>query len=164
MTRAALRPPSLRALLDLDGPAGLFDVGLELLGLVLVDALLDGLGGLVDERLGLLETEARGRADDLDDLDLLVAGRRDDDVERGLLLLGGSGVAATTGRSDRGRGLRGDAELLLEGLDALAQLEHRDALQFVDPFRCGLGHGLLLVFVSVRWGVVRRRLGGGLGL
>src|ERR671914_699256 len=75
-------------------PAGLFDVGLELLGLVLVDALLDGLGGLVDERLGLLEAQAGGRADDLDDLDLLVAGAREDDVEGGLLL-GGGAVAVT---------------------------------------------------------------------
>src|SRR3954449_10747380 len=86
---AVERAPSLIAgnpLLDLDGAAGLFDVGLELLGLVLVDALLDGLGSLVDERLGLLEAQAGGRADDLDDLDLLVAGAREDDVKRRLLL------------------------------------------------------------------------------
>src|SRR3954451_24568480 len=141
MTRAALRPPSLRALLDLDGPAGLFDVGLELLGLVLVDALADGLGGLVDERLGLLQAQARGRADDLDDLDLLVAGRRDDDVERRLLLLDRSAaVAAAAAGTRHGRCLRRDAELLLERLDALAQLEHGDALELVDPFRSGLGH------------------------
>ena len=86
---------ALRAtLLDLDGAAGLFDVGLELLGLVLVDALLDGLGGLVDERLGLLQAQAGRRADDLDDLDLLVARAGEDDVERRLLLLGLGRVAA----------------------------------------------------------------------
>ena len=86
-------------LLDLDGAAGLFDLGLELLGLVLVDALLDGLGGLVDERLGLLEAQAGRRADDLDDLDLLVAGAGEDDVERRLLLgrLGRVAAAAAAG-------------------------------------------------------------------
>src|ERR1700744_3209451 len=71
---------------DGDGPAGFLEVGLELLGLGLVDALLDGLGSLVDERLGFLEAQARGSADDLDDLDLLVAGSGEDDVERRLLL------------------------------------------------------------------------------
>src|SRR3954451_11004479 len=104
-------------LLDLDGSAGLFDLGLELLGLVLVDALLDGLGGLVDERLGLLEAQASRRADDLDDLDLLVAGAGEDDVERRLLLglLGAGAVAAALrGRADRRDRGRGDAELLLE--------------------------------------------------
>src|SRR6185436_5329892 len=60
-------------LLDLDGGAGLLEIGLELVGLLALDALLDGLRSLVDERLGLLETEAGRRADDLDDLDLLVA-------------------------------------------------------------------------------------------
>src|SRR3954451_8140126 len=113
-----LRGCDPEALLHLDGAAGLLDLALQLLGLVLVDALLDGLRGLVDERLGLLEAQARGRADDLDDLDLLLAGRREDDVERGLLLGLGSGVAATaaTGGRGRGDGRRRDAELLLEGL------------------------------------------------
>src|SRR5215207_8023509 len=70
----ARRSATLRAaaaLLDLDGGAGLLELVLELVGLLALDALLDGLGRLVDERLGLLETEAGGRADDLDDLDLL---------------------------------------------------------------------------------------------
>src|SRR5581483_4972096 len=73
-------------LLELDGGPGLFEVGLELVGLLAVDALLDGLGSLVDERLGLLQAQAGGRPHDLDDLDLLVAGRLQDDVERALLL------------------------------------------------------------------------------
>src|SRR3954453_12836888 len=90
-----------RGLLDLDEAAGLFELGLELLGLFLVDALLDGLGGLVDERLGLLQAQAGRRADDLEDLDLLVAGAGEDDVERRLLLLGLRGVAAAAAR---GRG------------------------------------------------------------
>src|SRR3954464_12301214 len=130
-----------RGLLDLDGGAGLLELALELLGLVLVDALLDGLGGLVDERLGLLEAQAGRRADDLDDLDLLVAGACEDDVERVLLLtLGGSlAGAATAGGRSRRDGRRRDAELLLEGLDALRELENADRLQLVDPF-LGAGH------------------------
>src|SRR4051812_49814777 len=62
-------------LLELDDAAGLLQLALELLGLVPLQALLDRLGRLVDERLGLLEAEARRGAHDLDDLDLLVAGR-----------------------------------------------------------------------------------------
>jgi hypothetical protein len=56
-----------RVLLDLDGAAGLFDLGLELLGLVLVDALLDGLGASSTSALALLQAQAGRRADDLDE-------------------------------------------------------------------------------------------------
>ena len=48
-------------LLQIDGGAGLFEIGLELVGLGAVDALLDRLWRLVDERLGLLEAEAGRR-------------------------------------------------------------------------------------------------------
>jgi hypothetical protein len=91
---AALRTALLvrPELLDLDGGAGLLEVGLQLVGLLALEALLDGAGGLVDERLGLLQAEAGRRADDLDDLDLLVAGAGEDDVERRLL----AGAAAAT--------------------------------------------------------------------
>src|ERR687885_1526769 len=95
-----------RELLQLDARAGLLELGLELLGLVALDALLDGLGGLVDERLGLLEAQAGRRADDLDDLDLLVAGAGEDDVDRGLLL-DGLGLGAATAAAGRGRGRDG---------------------------------------------------------
>src|SRR4051812_2859049 len=115
------RAPERRALLDLDGGAGLLELALELVGLVAVDALLDGLRRLVDERLGLLEAEAGRRAHDLDDLDLLVAGAGEDDVERRLLLgLLGLGAAAPRARRDGDRrGRSRDAERLLERLDAL---------------------------------------------
>ena len=52
-----------------------FELLLDLLGLVLVHAFLDGLGRGLDEVLGFLEAEAGDRADLLDDVDLLVAGR-----------------------------------------------------------------------------------------
>src|SRR4051794_23007098 len=148
-------PPSARsaagrpALPELDDPARLFELALELLGLVALEALLDRLGRLVDERLGLLEAQARGGADDLDDLDLLVAGAGQDDVDRGAdLLLGGAGVARG-GRGGRGDGRRRDAELLLEGLDALGELEHRDALELLDPLLRAGGH--VPVTPSVWW-------------
>src|SRR5439155_667885 len=140
--RARPRGRRPQLLLQLDAPSGLLELGLAFVGLVAVDALLDGLGRLVDERLGLLEAEPGRRADDLDDLDLLVAGAGQDDVDRGLLLGGGAVLAARAGAGRRGR--RGDgagrhAELLLERLDALGQLEHRDALELVDPL-LGAGH------------------------
>ena len=65
---------------------------LRLVGGLLVDLLQDGRGRAVDEVLGLLEAQAREAADLLDDLDLLVAGGLEDDVE---LVLLGSGLAAT---------------------------------------------------------------------
>src|SRR3954462_13309526 len=121
-------------LLQLDRAAGLFELALELVGLVALDAFLDRLRSLVDERLGLLQTEASRRADDLDDLDLLVACRSEDDVDGCRLLLGGRAVtAAATGGSCRRDCSRGDAELFLEGLDAVRELCDRDALELLDP-------------------------------
>src|SRR4051812_18688766 len=91
-------------LLEFDARAGLLEIGLELVGLLAVDALLDRLGGLVDERLGLLEAEAGRRADDLDRLDLLVARRGEDDVDgRRLLLLRPVGAGAGRGGRPGGR-------------------------------------------------------------
>src|SRR4051794_9439265 len=147
-------------LLDLDGGAGLLELGLELLGVVLLEALLDGPGGLVDERLGLLEAEAGGGADDLDDLDLLLAGAGEDHVERGLLLGLLWGVAARAdGRGADGDGRGGDAEGLLEGLDALGQFEDGDRLELVDPL-LGAGGHVLFLRGSLSGGLVGRRSGG----
>src|SRR5205085_4718845 len=109
---------------------------------------LHGLGRLVDERLGLLEPEAGRRADDLDHLDLLVAGTGQEHVEGGLLLgLGATAVGARPGRRRWRRGGdsgRRDAERLLERLDPLGQLEHRDALELVDPLLRGGHHSSLV--------------------
>src|SRR6185295_15054205 len=100
--------------------------------------------GLVDERLRLLQAEPGRGTHDLDDLDLLVSGTREHDVEGGLLLLGRPRPVAARGRRRSGRrhGGRRDAELLFEGLDPLGELHDRDALQLLDPFLCsdvGLG-------------------------
>src|SRR5579875_2569213 len=75
-----------RRLLQLDARARLLKLGLEPIGLVAVDALLDRLGRLVDQRLGLLQPEAGGGPHDLDHLDLLVAGGGQHHVEGALLL------------------------------------------------------------------------------
>src|SRR5207244_13114688 len=118
-------------LLQLDAAAGLLEVGLELLGLLAVEALLDRLRRLVHERLRLLEAEAGHGAHDLDHLDLLVAGRVQDHVNRGVALLGTGAVGTRWGtgrRGGRSHGRGRNAELLLERLDPLGQLEYRNAL------------------------------------
>ena len=91
------RPPRRVKLLDGDRRAGLLELGLGVLGGVLVDLLEQRLGSAVDEILGLLEAQAGDDlADDLDDADLLLAGTLEDDVEL-RLLLGGLGGSATGG-------------------------------------------------------------------
>src|SRR5258708_25020313 len=62
------------ALLQLNLGASLLELGLDLLGFVLVDAFLDRLGRALDQVLGFLEAEAGDGADFLDDFDLLLAG------------------------------------------------------------------------------------------
>jgi hypothetical protein len=57
---ASEKPEAARALLQLDATPGLLEFGLELVRLLALDALLDRLGGLVHERLGLLQPEAGG--------------------------------------------------------------------------------------------------------
>src|SRR3954452_1028834 len=165
-----------RELLQLDARAGLLELALELVRLVALDALLDGLRSLVDERLGLLQAQAGRRADDLDHLDLLVARAGEDAVARRAdFLPGGAATAVAGGRGRGGDRRRRDAELLLERLDALGQLEPRDALQLVDPLLgrshvvppvasvvSGLRRSVRLVVVG-RVGVLRAALGGLLG-
>src|SRR3954454_7034885 len=120
---------SLLALLDLDGGAGLFELGLGGLGGLLVGLLQHRLGGGVDEVLGLLQAQAGQLTHDLDDLDLLRAGGGEDDVELVLLLLdrGGCATGGGAGSSDGHGGGRGDAELLLERVEQLLELDHGQA-------------------------------------
>ena len=73
-------------LLKLDDGSDFGELGLDGLGLFLGHAFLERLGGAVDEVLGFLEAEAGDFADDLDDVDLLVADGLQDDGELGLLL------------------------------------------------------------------------------
>src|SRR6185503_2105031 len=129
----------------LDGAAGLLELALELLALVAVHALLDGLGRLVHEGLRLLEAEAGGGTDDLDHLDLLVTGTGEDDVDRRRLLLGGGTVTgAPGGRRGSRHGGRGHTKFLLERLYQLGQLENRHLLDLIDQL-CSSGHGPSLI-------------------
>src|SRR6478735_3262418 len=113
--------PAKSTLLDLDLGPLLFQSGLDLLGFVLGDAFLDGLGRCVDQVLGLLEAEAGQLTDDLDDRDLVRADLGQGRGELGLLLGSGShfGGSPTGGRRGRGssRGSGGDAVALFESLD-----------------------------------------------
>src|SRR5581483_9645754 len=78
----------LTALLDRDAGADFLERGGSLVRGLLVDLLEQRLGRAVDEVLGLLQAQRGQLAHDLDDLDLLVAGGLEDDVELVLLLLG----------------------------------------------------------------------------
>ena len=57
-------------LLQLDLGAGLFQLSLQSLGVLLGSALLQGLGSALDSSLGLGQALAGDLADNLDDLDL----------------------------------------------------------------------------------------------
>src|SRR4051794_15863368 len=95
------------SLLDGDGGAGALEGGPSHVGGVLGDLLQDRLRRAVDQVLRLLEAERGQTAHLLDDLDLLVAGALEDDVE--LVLLGsglGATAVATGGGSGRGGGPR----------------------------------------------------------
>ena len=86
-------------LLDLDLRASLFELLLEVLGILLGHALLQSLRSGLDESLGLGQTQASDLADSLDDLDLgssVEAGQND--VEVGLLLSSGSSSASSAKR------------------------------------------------------------------
>ena len=104
---------------------------------------LTGPGGLVDDGLRLLEAEAGDRADDLDHLDLLLARGVEDDVELRLLLgsrrLATAAAGRRSGRRDRS-GCSGHAELLLERLHELGEVEDGHALDLVDPLVLGECH------------------------
>src|SRR4051794_14878661 len=128
-------------LLQLDGGAGAFELGLGLLGLLLGDLLEDGLRRAVDQVLGLLQAEVGQGAHLLDHRDLLGAHLGQDDVELVLLLLDGSGLGAATatGGGDGHGSSGGHAELLLEVLEELGQLQNGHAGDAVEDLFLG-GH------------------------
>src|SRR3954465_7995197 len=133
-----------RGSLDGDGGAGALESGLGLLGGVLGDLLQDRLRRVVDQVLGLLEAERGQAAHLLDDLDLLVAGSLEDDVELVLLssLLGATAAATgSRGGRDGHGGSSGDVEGLLELLHEVRQLEEGHLLERVEQVGAGnLGH------------------------
>src|SRR6478735_8346027 len=124
-------------LLELDSGASRLEVLLELRGVVLRHGVLHDAGGL-DEVLGFLQAQAGDGADGLDDLDLLLAGGLQDDLELGLLFDRGSGGGGAGRHHDRGGG--GDAELLFDGLDQLHHFHQGLAGDGVDDLLVGKGH------------------------
>src|SRR5471030_1772115 len=125
-----------------DGGAGALQGSLRLLRSVLGNLLQDRFRGGVDEVLGLLQTEAREGAHLLDDLDLLLAGRLEDDVELVLLLdLGGCRRPAAGSRNSN-RGRSGDTEGVLEQRHELRELDECHFLERLDEsFSAELCHG-----------------------
>src|SRR3954467_4667458 len=92
-----------RELLEGDLGAFALELGLRLLGGLLVDLLQDRLRRGLDHVLGLLEAQAGQLTHDLDDLDLLATVGLEDDVELVLLLLlrrGGTGAGRSGGNRD----------------------------------------------------------------
>src|SRR5579871_6605031 len=145
-------------LLQFDARAGLFELRLDRVGLVLGDALLDRLRSRVDEILRFLQPEARDGADDLDHLDLLAAGLGEDNVER-RLLLGRVAATATCGRArsrDGDRSSGGDAPLLFDLVLQLDELEYGHLPELVED---GVNsHVLVLLFgFGGRLGSLRTR-------
>src|SRR5918994_2227526 len=121
--------PVASKLLQLNRRAGFLELGLEGVGILAAQGLLDGVGGLVDEGLGLLQAESCRCPDDLYDLDLLLAGSLEHDVELDLLLFGGgSAVARRASGWGCCYGCGGDAEALLQGLHQFRELENGHVL------------------------------------
>ncbi len=89
--RDAVRP---QRLLDFDVGAGFFELGFDLGRFVLGHSLLDRVGSTVDQVFGFFEAQAGDGADFFDDVDLLLAGSLEDDVEFGLLFDFLDGAAA----------------------------------------------------------------------
>src|SRR5207342_250359 len=124
-------------LLELDSGASRFEILLELRSVVLRHGVLHDASGL-DEVLGFLQAQAGDGADGLDDLDLLLAGGLQDDLELGLLFDRGGGGGRAGGHHDRGGG--GDAELLFDGLDQLHHFHQGLRGDGVDDLLVGKGH------------------------
>src|SRR5881397_1237823 len=90
-----------KGLLDLDRRSLLLELLLHVFGLGLGHLFLDRLRRAVHEVLGLLQAEPRELAHDLDDLDLLFAGRAEDDVDLTLLFGGGGSAGGAAANEEK---------------------------------------------------------------
>ena len=87
------------------------------------------LGGSLNGSLGLGQAQTGDLTDSLNDLDLLGADLGQHHVELGLLFSSGSGSTAGGGSSHSGGG---DAELLLQSVDELGELQNSQTLNLFD--------------------------------
>src|SRR4030095_9089295 len=141
-------------LLHRDRRALLLELLLHILRFSLRDLLLHRLRSAIHQILGFLQAEPGQLADHLDDLDLLLAGRAEDDVELCLLLDGGRPGPAhrrpraaappppPTGRTrdgrDRHRRRGRHAPLLLQELRELRRFQQRQLVELLGDllYRC----------------------------
>src|SRR5688500_14448483 len=118
-------------LLDLDLGACRFELLLDVLGLVLADAFFDGLGRAFDQVLRLFQAEARDFTNDLDRVDLVRTGVRQDHVEF-RLLLGGCSGRRTTASGSNGNRSGTHAPFRLELFDELRDLDDGELGKVID--------------------------------
>src|ERR1700693_1504599 len=128
-------------LLQVCGGAGFLQPRDPLFGVGLADVLQHRLRRGVDQVLGLFQAELGQLADRLDHVDLAVADRGQGDGELRLLLRRFGCRAGRRGRGHGRHGCRGlDAELVLDGLSSLDDVENAPVLQgFDEILRCELG-------------------------
>src|SRR5660398_206339 len=128
---ATLKPlqvrSSSRLLLQLNRSTGFFQLAFKLLSSFLVHTLFDGLRSVIHQLLGFLEAQTGSGANDLNDLDLLLANSFLNHVE--LRLLFSSSFPITSCRCGGGnRSRRADTELLFQSLDYFSQLHDGHSL------------------------------------
>src|SRR5216684_4791639 len=85
-SKYSLYPATAGPLLHFDSSAGIRELLLDGLRLVLVDALFNGLGSAIHEVLGLLQPQTGHFADGLDYIDLIRSDRGQNDGKLGLFL------------------------------------------------------------------------------
>ncbi len=136
LAKGRCRPRAQMPLLELDGGAGLLELGLGGFGLFLGYAFQDGCWGAFHQALGLCQAQTGlDGTHGLDDLNFLAAVTHQDNVELGLLL-GRAGIRALTtacGR-DRNRGSRADPPFVFQFLDQLGGLKDRQTTQLFHYF------------------------------
>src|SRR5690606_17839895 len=139
-------------LLELCFRASVFELFLERFGIGFRDAFLDRLRRTVDQVFCFLQAQAGSGADHFDDLDLLVADRREDDGELGLLFGSRGSAASGRGGNRDSRGGGRDAELLFHHLDQFGQVQDRHAGDGVEDLFFVKCHLMLQEYGYVRFG------------
>ena len=119
-----------------------FELFFDLCRLLLIDTFLDRFGRRLDQIFGFFQAQTGYGSDFLDDINLLLADRREDYVELGLLRgsFGGRGSCSTSNRRDSDRGSCRYAPFLFEHLRQLRCLNDAQRRQIIDQ-SCQVSHG-----------------------